>query len=441
MKPLANAVPQRGIPPGTAGVLARLFLPAPRSGPTTRDRARFLALGWIALPCLLWFGTLNLQAHTASTAWLTLSVSNQTVSGQWEIPLRDLDEVLGLDANDDGQLTWGELRARHTDLGGYSLDHLTLDADGRTLSLHVTEHRIRQRSDGSCAVVRFMADAPEPVQDLRIHYRLFFDRDPLHRGLVRFVNRSTASGSESASASVLSPDHPTVAFHVGKDTAENPFALFVREGMHHIWTGYDHLLFLLVLLLPSVLLRTGDGWRPEPSFRRALTRVLQIVTAFTVAHSLTLGLAAFDFVRLPSRLVESTIAASIVFAAVTNLWRFRAGIRESALDPRPLQPLFLNERPWLVPFVFGLVHGFGFAGVLAELGLSRSALGWPLLGFNLGVELGQLACVAGFLPFAFLLRRSRFYRFGALPVGSTLILLLAAGWFIERAFDLSFLPL
>jgi hypothetical protein len=419
--------------PGTSGV------PDRRLPTTPEGRPRLSGLGCGILLALLWFSTLDVQAHTASTAWLTLSVSNKTVIGQWEIPLRDLDDALGLDANDDGQLTWGELRARHADVAGYALNQLTLQTDGERLSPRVMEHRISQRSDGPCAVLRFVAEAKAAPRELHVDYHLFFDRDPLHRGLVSQVNPSNTPESRPFMASVLSPDNPSIRFDIGEGKASHTLGTFIREGMHHIWTGYDHLLFLLVLLLPAVLLRSRDGWEPQPSFRRALTQVLQVVTAFTLAHSLTLGLAAFDWVRLPSRLVESTIAVSIVVAAVANLRRSRCVTGESA-SGRSSHPCWTG-RPWLMPFAFGLVHGFGFAGVLAELGLSRSSLGWPLLGFNLGVELGQLACVAGFLPAAYLLRSSRFYRCGAVPIGSVTILLLAAGWFVERAFDLRFLPI
>ena len=143
-----------------------------------------------------------------------------------------------------------------------------------------------------------------------------------------------------------------------------------------------------------------------------------MVTAFTVAHSITLSLAALGVLSLPSRLVASTIAASVVLAALNNL-----------------RPLVLGRR-WLVAFCFGLIHGFGFASVLADLGLPQDALLLALVGFNLGVEVGQLCIVIAFLPLAFLARGSLLYRRGVMIGGSALITLIAAVWFIERAFDL-----
>ena len=156
--------------------------------------------------------------------------------------------------------------------------------------------------------------------------------------------------------------------------------------------------------------------------RDAVKDVLKIVTAFTVAHSITLSLAALGLVELPSRLVESAIAVSVILAALNNL-----------------RPLVLG-RLWMVAFGFGLLHGFGFASALAGLGLPRDALALALVGFNLGVEAGQLAIVLVFLPVAFALRHSSLYRRQVMFGGSLLIALLASIWFIERAFEMRLLP-
>ena len=199
----------------------------------------------------------------------------------------------------------------------------------------------------------------------------------------------------------------------------------MREGVWHIWIGLDHILFLLSLLLPSVLVwqAAKQKWHAVDRFGEAFVDVLKVVTAFTIAHSITLSLAALGVVDLPSRWVESVIAASIVVAALNNLW------------PRVV------GRLWMVAFGFGLVHGFGFASVLADLGLPQDALVIALVGFNIGVELGQLAIVIVFLPLAFALRRTALYRRWVMVGGSAVIALLAAVWFVERAFEVKLLDL
>jgi hypothetical protein len=164
-------------------------------------------------------------------------------------------------------------------------------------------------------------------------------------------------------------------------------------------------------------------WQPVAGFREALWDVFRIVTSFTVAHSITLSLAALGIVALPSRLVESAIAASVVVAALNNL--------------RPV----VEGRRWMVAFGFGLIHGFGFASVLTELGLPRDALVLALVGFNVGVEIGQLAIVALFLPLAYSLRRSRFYRRAVMTGGSIVIAAVAATWLAERVFNFKVLPI
>jgi hypothetical protein len=189
----------------------------------------------------------------------------------------------------------------------------------------------------------------------------------------------------------------------------------------HIWTGFDHILFLLALLLPSVLMREAKRWTAVRDFRDAFVNVFKIVTAFTVAHSITLSVATLKLITLSSRWVESAIAASVLLAALNNL--------------RP----FFRGRVWLVAFGFGLVHGFGFASALVELGPPQAALLLALVGFNLGVEVGQLAIVAVFLPLAYGLRGSWIYPNLLLRTGSVLIALLAGAWLVERALDLNLL--
>jgi hypothetical protein len=190
----------------------------------------------------------------------------------------------------------------------------------------------------------------------------------------------------------------------------------------HIWIGFDHILFLIALLLPSVLRREGNKWKPAGKLRSALWNVFRIVTAFTLAHSITLSLAAWGVVSLPSPLVESAIAGSIVIGAFNNVY-----------------PV-VRQRLWLVAFAFGLVHGFGFASVLADLGLPQGALLIALVGFNVGVEVGQIIIVSLFVPLAFAVRGTRIYRRLALTGGSLAIALMATVWMAERMFNFKVLP-
>jgi len=355
-------------------------------------------------------------AHKPSDSYLSLTVADATASGRWDIALRDLDLALALDADGDGLITWGELRARHGEIAAYAGARLAITADGEPCTLEIGAQQVDDHTDGTYTVLPLRVTCPRPPVVLGLAYTLFAELDPQHRGLLQL---GTPAGTRAA---ILGPLAPLQRFELGHGGAWEQFAAYLRDGVWHIWIGFDHILFLLSLLLPAVGLWAARRWRPVERFASAFWDVLRIVTSFTVAHSVTLSLATLGFVSLPSRLVESAIAASVVVAALNNVW-----------------PLFLGRR-WLMAFAFGLVHGFGFASVLAELGLPQGTLALALVGFNVGVELGQLAIVLVFLPLAWAVRRSWFYRRAVLLGGSLAIAALAAVWLAERVFEVKLLP-
>jgi hypothetical protein len=350
-------------------------------------------------------------AHKASDAYLTVERNGQALTGQWDIALRDLDNALGLDANGDGDITWGEVRARHADIDAFALAALQASTGGARCTLSPTGHRIDNHTDGAYAVLAFSGACPQAGPTLALDYRLFEGIDPQHRGLLNFVENGRSHSV------VFSADAPHRIVGGDSGGAWRQFVTYLDEGVWHIWTGFDHVLFLLSLLLPAVLVRRPRAWQPGESFRDAFIDVARVVTAFTLAHSITLTLAALSIVVLPSRLVESGIALSVVLAALNNLF-----------------PVVANGR-WIAAFGFGLLHGFGFAGALQDLGLPTQSLALSLAGFNLGVESGQLAIVLPFLPLAFLLRSTWTYRRLVFGGGSFAIAAIASVWLVERAFD------
>jgi hydrogenase/urease accessory protein HupE len=373
-------------------------------------RSAFLAC--VLLPLLA-------QAHKPSDAYLQLQVQGSHIEQRFDIALRDLERDLALDANDNGQLEWGEVHTRWNDIAQTAQQGLSLTADGQACTPGpLGSPQLDEHSDGRYAVLMRRWACPADIRQLDVGYTLFAQTDPTHRGIAHVQH-----GAQSDTA-VLVPTAASHRFEVAAgDGPPTGFAGFVLEGMHHILIGTDHILFLLALLLPAVLVRTKrNGWQAAPQLRPVLLDVLRVVTAFTVAHSITLALAAFDVVNPPSRWVESIIAASVVLAALNNLY-----------------PVICEGR-WKLTFVFGLVHGFGFASALKDIGLTKAGLALPLFGFNLGVELGQLAIVAIFFAVVWTLRDTRLYRGAGLRAGSVAITLLALGWLVERAFDIK-LPL
>jgi hypothetical protein len=355
-------------------------------------------------------------AHKSSDSFLHLTAHGNVVSAQWDIALRDLDAVLALDANGDGLLSWGEVRQRESELVHYALQRLSLRNAGRPCIPRTGSLLIDSHTDGAYAVLQFDAECGSVINALQVDYRLFADTDAGHRGLLNL----TLAGRTYTQ--VLGPDAPVASFGADDGGAWRQFAGYLRTGIVHIWTGFDHLLFLFSLLLPAVLFRNGRHWEARRGLGAPVGDVVRVVTAFTVAHSLTLALATFGILKVPSRISESAIALSVVAAALNNVW-----------------PL-VRERRWVVAFCFGLIHGLGFANVLGDLGLPTGALALALVGFNLGVEAGQLAIVAIFLPLSYALRTTLFYRRFVMTAGSMGIALLAALWLTERAFNLQFLP-
>ncbi|MBC7366331.1 MAG: HupE/UreJ family protein [Undibacterium sp.] len=234
----------------------------------------------------------------------------------------------------------------------------------------------------------------------------------LPAGHRQFVTVSAESGPVPAER-LLTAREPSLGFPLAAmsgssapaataDEEPSTFAAFLRLGVEHIWTGYDHLLFLFGLLVVCTRFRSS----------------IAIISCFTLAHSITLALATLDLVNLPSRYTEPLIAASIVYVGVENLLRRGA-------EPRGR---------WALTFLFGLVHGFGFATVLRELGVGQGGRGlaMPLFTFNLGVELGQIAIAAVVLPIIWRLRKNEKFLRRGVPALSAVVALAGLHWLMER---------
>jgi len=375
-------------------------------------RAPRLVVAWLA--AALWLLVARpAEAHKPSDSYLTLTVRGPVVQGRWDLAIRDLDHVMGLDRDGSGTVTWGELRARRDEIASLALGHLTLRAEGASAvpcRATLRDLEVATHSDGAYAVLAFDTLCAAEPRVLDVDYELFFDVDPQHHGIVRVDD---GAGTRTA---IFTREDRRQRFEQTTLARGHQLAAATLLGIHHIFAGIDHLLFLVALLLPSVLVRAGGRWEPVPSFRPALVDVLKIVTAFTVAHSITLSLSALEVLRLPSRLVEAGIAASVVLAAINNLVRV------------------LDEDRWTAAFALGLLHGFGFSATLMDLGLPRKNLVLTLFGFNLGVEIGQMCVLALFLPLAYMARKGAGYRRVGLVSGSVVIAAVATVWFVERAF-------
>lgn len=338
-------------------------------------------------------------AHKPSDAHLRLAVDGARITGRLDIAVRDLDGALAIDGDGDGEVTWGELGAAAPRIADYVRSRIALAVAGAPCPLELGTAALVDFSDGAYWALPVAATCPEAPRTLAVTYRLLFDIDAQHRGLVH-VGKQT----------VIVHDGEPIEIHLGESTH---VGAFVRLGVWHIWSGLDHILFLVCLILPAVFQRRGR-WAAADSLDAVVREVFEIVTAFTLAHSITLVISAVGLIRMPSRFIETAIALSVVAAAVNNLVR--------AIDAR-----------WAVAFALGLLHGFGFSAVLIDLGLPSHELIGALLGFNFGVELGQAAIVLALLPALYLIRRTLAYQ-ALLWAGSGAVAIVAAVWSYQRCF-------
>lgn len=361
------------------------------------------------------------NAHSASSSYLHIVVQDDVLDVQWSIALRDLDYAIGLDSDGNGAITWGELRQKRDAVVAYALARLTLNADGDGCRPGPVTLLADQLGDGGYAVLQFAATCSHRPVRIAVRYGLMFDLDPMHRGLLNVM----MSGVPHAVA--LSPEQPSAVFAVTPGYGDTVRTFFLT-GMHHLLTGIDHMLFVTMLLVPAMFHRRLHSHGPHAdlvpvhNFRGMFLESVKVLSAFTIAHGTTLTLSVLHIVSIPERLSEAGIALTILITAVDNIFHFIPG------------------RRWPLAFLFGLVHGLGFATALGPLALPPVALGVALLSFNLGLEAAQVSIACIVLPIGFALRNTAMYPRRIMPGISTAVAMVAFAWFTDRAFNLGLMP-
>ena len=353
-------------------------------------------------------------ASAHPSAWTSVSVETHEgyVTLDAEIPL----DRYAVATHTDIDATAAGVEAAAASIETYLLDNIEIDIDGEPATLQVESVLLGSRSGQSDLAVRMTtADLDDPsyaadgsLGDVRLTWRAVTAQIPSHKVYV-----SEEVDGQTELIDVLTNAHAVTSISAGTEDAARS-RVSVREmvdlGMEHIATGYDHLLFLTMLLLPAPLAarrrRTG-----LPALRLTLRRVVLVATAFTVGHSITLALVSFGVLQVPRRPVETLVAVSIVVAAV-HAWR----------------PL-VNRGEVLIAAGFGLVHGTAFATTILELGLDRGATVRAVLGFNLGIEAAQLIVIVAVVPLLFLASANRDYRL-LMGTLATLGTIAAVDWII-----------
>lgn len=357
--------------------------------------------------CAGLFASPAAHAHATGTSFLHIELPRDGEPGlRWDFALHDLVWSVFIDSNVDGVASPEEVQAARTAIESAVLRQLSVSRGGVPCALAPGGLSLVDRLDEKFVSVELLASCPQPGM-LEVGGGLFMQGDSSQRVLL-----SAQRGDESIEG-VLSSREPRW-IEPREVSAWAAFAHFVGEGIWHVLIGYDHIAFVLLLLLPAVLRPVGGQWRGADDLVVVARDIVTIVTAFTIAHSTTLALAITGIVHVPTQPIEVAIAASIAVAAAINL------------IPR-LSPARLP-----LAFGFGLVHGFGFANALSELDPEGAGLVPPLAGFNVGVELAQLAIVALVLPVIYAVRGTRWYAGGVLPLGSCALGAAGVVWLIQR---------
>lgn len=363
-----------------------------------------IARRW-AIGCLLLvLSTGSVHAHTFAMSLLSIDrVTDASVEATFDVDVRDLNHLLNLDRDGNSEITWGELTAADKAIEALVLSRTQLRTADSACSVGGRDAMaLAEHSDGIYAHLSLKLTCANAVASLSIDDSRWFEVDPNHRTLLEFTS---ANGSRTQT--ILNSTTPEWRM---TESSLARAQRFLREGMVHLITGYDHLAFLSVLLLALVRRRPSELPAALPSILR---RAFIVITSFTLAHSLTLLLAATGRLSLPSQPVEVAIAASVVIAACLNLSR-NAG-----------------RHGWMLAFAFGLVHGMGFAGALAELASKRIDL-LALAAFNVGIELAQVACAILAVPLMVWIFRSARSERIVLPATSLAIAAIATSWVVSR---------
>ncbi len=373
-------------------------------------------------------------AHSPDQGYLYLRIYGEAIGGRFELAAKDINRAIGTNLNDNLNL---EVIKPHLDkLYDYFISRSSFQSSEGKYSVRFTEPTVLNLEEKADFVrFHFELDGVQKVPDeLELEYNLIFDKHDIHRGMliVEYNWKAGIVNNEGLISNIFTPTDTKETLSLKDASIWKGFVALVKLGVWHIWIGLDHILFLVALILPAVVRRRSEvevvtdlsksnDWIPVAQFKPAFIYIIKIITFFTIAHSITLALAAFEFINLSSRIVESIIAISIALAAFHNII-----------------PIF-KSREWLIAFGFGLFHGFGFASVLGEKGLSGDFMVLSLLGFNIGVELGQVLIICMIFPVLYLIRKMKIYP-PIITYGSVLLIFISIYWFIERGFEVD-LPL
>lgn len=367
----------------------------------------FLTIAILTNASMLW-------AHELSTTFVSAEIRSAgdrrgELHGQLKLDILDLKEVVNLDINSDGALTWGEIQKNRESIETYVYDGMRFSIGLEQCQLSLSQaFELQIISSVSYLIIPFSSPC-EGAGLLNIEYSMLFDAASNHKAIINLV----VDSEEHVFIADAQNKRYSIDIEVNASSKMATLGAFIYQGIFHILIGIDHILFLFTLLLTICLYREKGEWHGIQSTKTIVKKTFWLITSFTIAHSITLSGTALGILPTMGSWIEVVIAASILFNVVNNIFPF---LRKLSV----------------ITFVFGLIHGMGFAGALSELGFSEKHQLLTVLGFNLGVEIGQLALLLVFLPVLLKLRNSKYYQWYGVQFLSMGIGVVAIYWILER---------
>lgn len=368
----------------------------------------------IFLFLLLMFAYKTCYAHQSGVSFLELNAAsaphNKLLTGRWKIAVLDAQIALGLDDDQNNLITWGEILANSHRIGQFAKASIKLQQNNNDCSIAKKDLMLERLNNGLYIVVDLQFSCLSvDAKAITLNYTPMVNIDNSHNGVINYKTR------HSDSVAILDQHNTQYELPVESNQRVASFFRFLRQGIWHIAIGTDHILFLLALLLASIVHHKNNQTPVSNSLTPILKDIIKVVTVFTVAHSISLIAASMRWFVLPTAFVETTIAVSVALGGFLILVPIKPGYRLGLV------------------FCFGLIHGFGFANVLHDLLVSQQTLVLGTLGFNIGVEIGQLIIVLLALPAFYFARRYEPCKIVLLPTSALLIVFTGTFWAIERS--------
>ena len=361
------------------------------------------------LIALLMFTLLSTDvlSHELSNGYLTLNSTSDTVlAGELLLKPEDIGRAAGLDIDNNGSLTWGEVNRHHSLANNYIQSNVVISDNGQRCALSTAPPSMKNISAESVLAYPLQVTCAK-LNELTVQYTGIVADFPTHK-LLTSITLNDFNG-----VYVLDSERTSITVSPLNNDWLTQFGEMVYQGIWHIFIGLDHILFLVATLLTVNLRRNNNRWERAASKARIFKNTVILVSTFTLAHSITLTATALNFITLDSRIVELGIALSVAITALNNMF-----------------PIIM--RLGFITFGFGLLHGMGFASVFGDLNAQSGSLVMNVLAFNLGVEIGQLAIVSLLLPLLLAIRNVKVYAKAIMPIASSIIAVIALNWTLQR---------